>query len=146
MSESRDGVSVAATRQNAGSFAKGTAPRRPGAEKWPAPTTMICVIFSCGSYSDWRLSQVAAKAAEGSARTAVTSVAAPPIFERSHGALLALVCGLTPALQAWGGTQFPIKFPHPLNQSRVCWLEKSIREHSNRHTQLKRDDGNGEQA
>ena len=83
MSESRVGVRVAATRQNAGSFAAagGTAPPGPCGENWPAPTTMACVTVTFVSDSDLRLSQVAADAGNASVRTAMLAAAAPAVVE-----------------------------------------------------------------
>src|SRR6185436_14674457 len=64
MSESADGLSVAATRQNAGRSAKGLPPRPPGCENAPAATASAAVIVACGSACDARLSHVAAFAVE----------------------------------------------------------------------------------
>src|SRR5262245_7596660 len=77
MSESREGVSVAATRQNDGSFAAAgmTGPPACG-ENCPASTIVACVTVTLGSDSDCRLSQVAAEAGDASVRTAMT-LAAP---------------------------------------------------------------------
>src|SRR5206468_4140078 len=71
MSESFDGVSVAATRQNSGTFryalsappvAPPVAPRWPadGGAKPPAGTSSAVVIFASDSLSEIRLSQEAA--------------------------------------------------------------------------------------
>src|SRR5687768_9064205 len=82
LSESRVGVSVAATRQNANSFAAagGTAPPGRG-ENWPAPTTIACVTVTFASDSDRRLSQVAADAGDASVSTAMTAAAAQAMVE-----------------------------------------------------------------
>ena len=56
------GLSVAATRQNAGRSAKGLPPRPPGCEKAPAATASAAVIVALGSASEARLSHVAARA------------------------------------------------------------------------------------
>src|SRR5665213_3067151 len=62
-SESFDGVSVAATRQNAGSFANGFTTTRPpragGAGNCPAATVCASVTATCGSENVDRLSHVA---------------------------------------------------------------------------------------
>src|SRR5436190_24169759 len=63
MSEAAVGLSVAATRQNAGRSANGLPPRPPGCEKAPAATASAAVIVALGSASDARLSHVAACAA-----------------------------------------------------------------------------------
>src|SRR5687768_15474958 len=85
MSESDDGVSVAATRQWAGSNSGGTAgapprppagaaaagapPARPGCTKGPAGTSSADVIVTFGNASDLRLAQgVAAQAGAASSR------------------------------------------------------------------------------
>src|SRR6478672_10497446 len=66
MSESADGVSVAATRQNAGRsvMAFPRPPRPPGTSNAPAATGCAIVIFASGSVSEARLSHVAAFALE----------------------------------------------------------------------------------
>jgi hypothetical protein len=74
MSESVDGLNVAATRQNAGSCLKaavGCAPPRPvaGDENAPAATDCANAIVVFGNESAWRLSQVAARDAEPMQRT-----------------------------------------------------------------------------
>src|SRR5687767_13488243 len=83
MSESRVGVSVAATRQKAGSFAAagGTLPLAVGGENWPAPTTTACVTATFDSFSAARLSHVAAVTGDGPARIAATVAAAPTTFK-----------------------------------------------------------------
>src|SRR5262245_50213316 len=64
MSESAVGLSVAATRQNAGRSANGLPPPRPpGCENAPAATASAAVIVAFGSAADARLSHVAARAA-----------------------------------------------------------------------------------
>src|SRR5262245_50982200 len=65
MSESRDGLNVAATRQKAGNCLKAAVactPPRPGAgaENTPAATDWVSVIVAFGNERAWRLSQVAA--------------------------------------------------------------------------------------
>src|SRR5262245_11850454 len=83
MSESLEGVSVAATRQNSGSVLYGLAPlpppcRSPGAANWPAATTCALVIVPSFSFSDVRLSHVDAAhagAAANAVRTHRTNVA-----------------------------------------------------------------------
>src|SRR3954452_20731524 len=69
MSESLDGVSVAATRQNAGRsvMALPRPARPPGAENAPAATGCPIVTVAFGSVSEARLSHVAASAAPGRA-------------------------------------------------------------------------------
>src|SRR6185295_3736896 len=66
MSESAVGLSVAATRQNAGRSANGLPPPRPpGWENAPAATASAAVIVACGNATDERLSQLAAAAGAG---------------------------------------------------------------------------------
>ena len=60
--------------------------------------------------------------------------------------LMMLSLAILLPLQAWGGAEFPFKFPHPLNQSRVCWLENTIRQRPDQDAQLKRDDGHGDDS
>jgi len=67
MSESLDGLIVAATRQNAGRLRKtcpagpdGLAPAEPGGVNAPASTTLASVMVVCGSAIDARLSHDAA--------------------------------------------------------------------------------------
>src|SRR5882724_1014558 len=62
MSESLEGVSVAATRQNGGSAAKGFPPRPPrgfGGLNCPAPTVWASVTATCACEKVDKLSQVA---------------------------------------------------------------------------------------
>src|SRR5437667_7654204 len=69
MSESLDGFAVSATRQNAGRSANALPPRParpPGCVNAPAATSCAESIVAPGSVSDFRLSQVAACAADGS--------------------------------------------------------------------------------
>src|SRR5262245_61680453 len=82
MSESRVGVSVAAMRQNDGSFAAAgiTGPPGPCGENLPASTIVACVIATFGSDNDPRLSQVAAAAGDANVRKART-FAAPAMVE-----------------------------------------------------------------
>ncbi len=64
ISESLEGLSVAATRQNAGRSSKdGPCLPRPaaGAVKAPAPTAVAEVMVVSGNFSEARLSQVVAK-------------------------------------------------------------------------------------
>src|SRR6185436_16018242 len=86
MSESAVGLSVAATRQNAGRSANGLPPRPPGCENAPAPTASAAVIVACGSASEARLSHVAACAA--TALSAEHAIANPnTVTRRSMGYL-----------------------------------------------------------
>src|SRR2546427_5095249 len=76
MSESLDGVSVAATRQNDGSAANGFAPRPPrgfGGVNCPAPTVCASVIATCGPENVDRLSQVAPIAGAATRTNAIAS-------------------------------------------------------------------------
>src|SRR5262245_21790419 len=85
ISESLDGVRVAATRQNAGKFAKGFPPRpaRPaGSVNCPAPTVWASVTATCGCENDERLSQGAPIAGAAIRRKASASFTAlPDLFE-----------------------------------------------------------------
>src|SRR5689334_18415520 len=77
MSESLDGVSVAATRQNAGRLSYGFAPRPracTGATNAPAATVCAIVIVVCGSERFERSSQVAALALEAAKRMASAAI------------------------------------------------------------------------
>src|SRR5205823_4664187 len=69
ISESLEGVSVAATRQNAGRVAKGLPPRPPprgfGSVNCPAATGCASVTATCGAANVDRLSQVAPAVAPG---------------------------------------------------------------------------------
>src|SRR4051812_27727667 len=74
MSESLDGVSVAATRQNSGRFANGPCPApvegpRPGGVNSPAPTVCARVTATCGCANCERLSQVAPSAGLAKSRS-----------------------------------------------------------------------------
>src|SRR6185436_8915134 len=88
MSESLDGVSVAATRQNAGRSANGFAPRpRAGGVNAPAATVWADVIVVFGSLSDERLSHVAA-CADAATRIAIPATPrplAPGPYFAEHG-------------------------------------------------------------
>src|SRR6185436_7022854 len=80
MSESLDGFSVAATRQNAGSVLAASPPRppprAPGCVKPPAGTACARVIAVLGSVNDIRLSQlVAAKTSIGFAVARASRIA-----------------------------------------------------------------------
>src|SRR5688572_18029901 len=79
MSDSAVGLSVAATRQNAGRSANGLPPPRPpGWVKAPAATVSTVVTVACGNASEARLSQVAAAAGTApAAHAAATSVNSP---------------------------------------------------------------------
>src|SRR5262245_4069901 len=88
MSESLEGFSVAATRQNAGRLAAaGGAPRPPGGVNPPAATACTLVMVAFGMASAARLPQAPAACTRGEnavatpARVAATS-AAPVIFMR----------------------------------------------------------------
>src|SRR6476659_4934794 len=73
MSESDEGVSVAATRQNGGSCANGLPPPLPprgfGAVNCPAATVCASVTATCGCENADRLSHVADHAGAASAHT-----------------------------------------------------------------------------
>src|SRR4051794_34298763 len=78
MSDRGDRLSVAATRQNAGSIANGLVapgpPVRPaGALNSPAPTVCVIVIVVVGDESDVSVSQVAADASAGTNRVNAAS-------------------------------------------------------------------------
>src|ERR1041385_7916876 len=76
MSESLEGVSVAATRQNDGRFAKAFPPRpvRPaGSVNCPAPTVCASVTATCGCEKDERLSHGAPTAGAAARRNARAS-------------------------------------------------------------------------
>src|SRR5688572_19807544 len=80
MSDSLEGVSVAATRQKAGRSLNGLPPPRPaGAVNAPAATGCAIVIVASGSFNDDRLSQVAALAGPAW----ITSRAAKPRVTRT---------------------------------------------------------------
>src|SRR6187399_1422349 len=81
MSESAVGLSVAATRQNAGRSANALPPRPPGCENAPAATASAAVIVALGSASDARLSQVAACAV---AVVSVEAIANPKVATRAR--------------------------------------------------------------
>src|SRR5215475_4224434 len=76
MSESPDGVSVAATRQNAGRFVKASAPRPPrpfGGVNCFAPTDCASVTATCACENVDRLSQVAPIAGVAKRTNAIAS-------------------------------------------------------------------------
>src|SRR5690349_8641786 len=83
MSESLEGVRVAATRQNSGTVRYGSG-RPAGGVNAPAATTCATVILACGSASDARPSQDAANAAD--LHNSVTTIAIvftePPVAAR----------------------------------------------------------------
>src|SRR5438874_6775710 len=76
ISESLEGVSVAATRQNGGSAAKGFPPRPPrgfGGANCPAPTVCASVTATCGCENVDKLSQVAPIAGAANSTNAIAS-------------------------------------------------------------------------
>src|SRR5438552_7224197 len=76
MSESLDGVRVAATRQNEGNAANGLAPRPPrgfGGMNCPGPTVCASVTATCGCDTVDRLSQVAPIAGAATRTNAIAS-------------------------------------------------------------------------
>src|SRR5512138_1484238 len=80
MSESLDGVSVAATRQNGGRVAKTLLPRpaRPfGSANCPAPTVCASVTEACVRENVDRLSHVAPIAGEATRTKAIASFTRP---------------------------------------------------------------------
>src|SRR6187455_3051782 len=82
MSDSADGLSVAATRQNAGRSANGlacTPPRPAGAVSPPAATDCASVIVVFGSDALERSSQVAASAG-AAAQSRAAAVSATAVF------------------------------------------------------------------
>src|SRR5437763_846460 len=82
MSESLDGVSVAATRQNTGSPPKAVRPLapRPGATNVPAPTVCANVIATGGCDNADRLSQVAPIAGAAIRTNAIASFMTAAVF------------------------------------------------------------------
>src|SRR5690349_9615815 len=75
MSESLDGLSVAATRQNGGTLLKPSAPFEAGGVNAPAATVCAAVIAASGTRSDERLSH-AAGAANAARAASVATIAA----------------------------------------------------------------------
>ncbi len=78
ISESLEGVSVSATRQNAGRSLKfGAGPRPAGATKSPAPTEAASVTVAFVSFNDAMLSH-------GFSEVAAIAHAAPPSINTVH--------------------------------------------------------------